>query len=59
MEEIQPGKPLRGFVFACTNKTEDECLARANRIKEVGKTYRIKAFQYIVEGVKRLLFLKR
>jgi hypothetical protein len=27
--------------------------------KEVGKTYRIKAFQYIVEGVKRLLFLKR
>jgi hypothetical protein len=32
-----------------------ECLAR----KEVGKTYRIKAFQYIVEGVKRLLFLKR
>ena len=55
MEEIQLEKPIRGFVFACTNKTEDECLAR----KEVGKTYRIKAFQYIVEGVKRLLFLKR
>jgi hypothetical protein len=52
MEEIQLEKPIRGFVFACTNKTEDECLARANRIKEVG------AFQYIVEGVKRLLFLK-
>jgi len=29
MEEIQPEKPLCGFVFACNDKTEDECLARA------------------------------
>jgi hypothetical protein len=28
MEEIQLEKPIRGFVFACTKKTRDECLTR-------------------------------
>jgi hypothetical protein len=52
---------IQGVLVGCEfgNKDEDRKGDLLNRIREAGKTYRIKAFQYIVEGVKRLLFLKR
>ena len=61
---IIPGSNLdmiQGVLVGCEfgNRDEDRKKDLSNRIKEVGKAYRIKAYQYIIDGAKKTVVFEK
>ena len=52
---------IQGVLVGCEfgNKDEDRKGDLLNRIREAGKTYRIKAYQYIVDSVKKTVVFEK